>query len=70
MAAGDGLSDEEKQQRNVLIAVTGGAFLLPIAGVAGAVIFYLRKEERNAWIVLAAAFAGAIAWGAVFALAG
>ncbi len=61
---------EERRQRNVLIAAAGGAFVLPLAGVIGATLFYVRGDERSAWIVFGAAIAGAVVYGALLALAG
>ena len=64
------LNEDQKRERNTLIAIAGGSFIFPIAGVAGALMFFMRHEERNAKIVLAAVFAGAVVYGALFALAG
>ena len=60
--------EQEIKDRNMLIAAIGGAFLLPFAGVFGAVLYYMREEERKAWYVLGASFLGAAAYGAYFAL--
>ncbi len=60
--------EQELKDRNMFIAAIGGAFLLPFAGVFGAVLYYMREEERKAWYVLGASFLGAVAYGAAFAL--
>ena len=66
------MSDEvdPRKYRNYVIAGSVGGFLLPVVGIAGAAVFWTRGDERSAWIVGAASFAGAIAYGILFALAG
>jgi hypothetical protein len=39
---------EERRQRNLRIAVYGGALLLPLAGILGALAFYARGERSTA----------------------
>jgi hypothetical protein len=68
-----GVSDADmdpRKYRNYVIAASIGGFLLPIVGLVGAFVFFSRGDERSAIIVGIASFAGAIAYGAVFALAG
>jgi len=62
------LTEEAKTRRNQVIAASIGGFLLPIAGIAGAVVFYLRNDEKAAYTIGAFCFAGAVAYGALFAL--
>ncbi len=62
------MTDDEKKRRNEVIAATVGGFILPFAGLIGAFIFYSRGDEKAAITIGVASFAGAIAYGALFAL--
>ena len=52
---------DERKYRNYVIAGALGGFLLPIAGLVGALLFAQRGDERSAWIV-----GGVSAFGLVF----
>ncbi len=60
---------DPRKYRNQVVAASIGGFLLPFAGLIGAFVFFSRGDERSAMIVGACSFAGAIAYGALFALA-
>ena len=60
---------DPRKYRNQVIAASIGAFILPFAGIIGAFVFYERGDEKAAITVGVASFAGAIAYGALFALA-
>jgi hypothetical protein len=62
------MTSEERKQRNQVIAASIGGFILPFAGLLGAFVFYSRGDEKAAITVGVASFAGAIAYGALFAL--
>jgi len=59
--------DEERKRRNYVIAAAVGGFLLPLAGAVGAMIFWARDDSRAATTILAAAFAGLVAYALLFA---
>ena len=58
--------NEEVYNRNLLIAASVGGFLLPIAGVIVAVLFYVQKKERAAWIVLGSSILGIVSYMVLF----
>ena len=60
-------SDEERKRRNYVIAGSVGGFLLPLAGLIGALAFYQRDDQEAARIVGLASIAGVIAYVIVFA---
>ena len=52
---------DERKYRNYVIAGAIGGFLLPVAGLVGALLFAQRGDEHSAWIV-----GGVSAFGLVF----
>ena len=54
------MPDEDRRQRNIVIAAYVGGFLLPLAGLVGAGLFYAREERDLAWRVLAASILGVV----------
>ena len=56
----------ETKRRNYLIAGTVGGFLLPVAGLVGALAFWAQGDEPAAIQVAAASIAGVIAYVVVF----
>ncbi len=62
--------DDEIRNRNIMIAAAVGGFLLPLAGVIGSIIFYVRKQEREAWIVLGCSIVGIVSYTAVISASG
>jgi len=67
MAAGQPQIDPRKY-RNYVIAAAVGGFLLPIAGMVGALLFASRGDERSAWIVGTVAALGLVFYVVLFAL--
>ncbi len=51
---------DERRERNIAIAAVVGGFLLPLAGLVGAAIFYAREERDLAWRVLIASVLGVV----------
>ena len=67
MSAGAPPPDERKY-RNYVIAAAIGGFLLPIAGMVGALVFAADGDERSAWTVGVVSLVGLIFYVVVFAL--
>ena len=61
---------DERYARNILIAAAVGGFLLPLAGVIGSIIFYVRKQEREAWIVLGCSIVGIVSYTVLISAGG
>jgi len=62
------VSDDERRYRNYVIAAAVGGFLLPIAGLVGAMVFYSRGDRAaGSWIAGASA-AGLLFYIVLFAL--
>lgn len=62
------MDPEEKKRRNYMIAGAVGGFLLPLAAIAGAFVFYSRDDADAArWCVIGAV-AGLIVYVALFTL--
>ena len=59
---------ENRKYRNYLIAASVGGFLLPIAGMVGAWVFWSRGDERGARTVALASVAGLVAYVVLFGL--
>jgi hypothetical protein len=59
---------DERKYRNYVIAAAGGGFLLPIAGMIGALVFVSRGDENSAWIVGTVSLLGLIAYVILFAV--
>ncbi len=51
-----------------MIAAAAGGFLLPIAGMIGALVFASNGDERSAWTVGVVSLVGLIAYVILFAL--
>jgi zinc transporter ZupT len=64
---GPAVTDDERKRRNYVIAGAGGGFLLPLAGIVGALIFYSRGDNEAARILILGSVAGVIAYVLVFA---
>ncbi|MET0729980.1 MAG: hypothetical protein ABWZ03_02205 [Solirubrobacterales bacterium] len=60
------MTPAETKRRNYLIAGTVGGFLLPVAGLVGALAFWAQGDESAAIQVAAASIAGVIAYVVVF----
>ena len=54
------MTDDLRKRRNTIIAASVGAFLLPLAGLVGAMLFYSSKDRDAANTVLGAAAAGIV----------
>lgn len=54
------MTDEQKKRRNTIIAASIGAFLLPLAGLIGAAIFYARDDRQAGWTVLVGSALGIV----------
>ena len=61
------MSEDERKRRNYVIAGSVGGFLLPLAGLIGALAFYQRDDPEAARIVGIASIAGVIAYLVLFA---
>ncbi len=59
---------EDRKYRNYVIAAAVGGFLLPIAGMVGALLFAARGDERSAWTVGTVSAVGLIFYVVLFAL--
>ncbi len=57
----------ERKYRNYVIAAAVGGFLLPLAGMVGALLFYSRGDREAAGWVIGASVAGVLAYVIVFA---
>ena len=57
---------ETRKQRNIAVAVHVGGFLLPLAGMIGAILYYVRGEERTAYTVALASVAGVFTYLILF----
>jgi zinc transporter ZupT len=53
---------DPRKRRNYVIAGSVGGFLLPLAGIIGALAFYQLDDREAARTVAIAAVAGALAW--------
>jgi zinc transporter ZupT len=54
------MADELRKRRNTIIAASVGAFVLPLAGLVGAMLFYSNDDREAANTVLGAALAGIV----------
>lgn len=59
---------DERKYRNYVIAGAFGGFLLPIAGLVGALLFAQRGDQRSALIVGGVSALGLIFYIVLFAL--
>ncbi len=57
----EGAPDTAKR-RNQRIAALGGSFVLPFAGLVGAIVLLLQDDREMAMNALAGAVLGAVAW--------
>ncbi len=64
----DGPAPEDQKYRNYVVAGAVGGFLLPIAGMVGAMVFASRGDERSAWIVGTVSALGLIFYVILFAV--
>jgi zinc transporter ZupT len=62
--------DDARKRRNYVIAGAVGGFLLPLAGIVGALVFYQRDDRDAARTLAIAAVAGVIAYLLLFSAAG
>jgi uncharacterized membrane protein (GlpM family) len=60
------MNDEERKQRNYVIAGAIGGFLLPLVGIVGALVFYSRGQPDAGRTLVIAAVAGTIAYLILF----
>ena len=60
------MDDADRKYRNYVIAAAVGGFLLPLAGVVGALLFYSRDDREAATWVIGASIAGAVAYVIAF----
>ena len=60
------MSPDETKRRNYLIAGTVGGFLLPVAGLVGALVFWSQGDESAARTVALASFVGILAYVLIF----
>ena len=61
------MDDADRKYRNYVIAAAVGGFLLPLAGLVGALLFYSRDDREAATWVIGASIAGVLAYVIVFA---
>jgi zinc transporter ZupT len=61
------VDEAERKYRNYVIAAAVGGFLLPLAGMVGALLFYSRGDREAAGWVIGASAAGVLAYVIVFA---
>ena len=61
------MDDADRKYRNYVIAAAVGGFLLPLAGLVGALLFYSRDDREAATWVIGASVAGVLACLIVFA---
>ena len=59
---------DPRKYRNYVIAACVGGFLLPIAGMVGALLFATRGDERSAWTVGVVSVVGLVFYIVLFAL--
>ena len=59
---------DDRKYRNYVIAAAVGGFLLPIAGMVGAMVFWTRGDESAAQTVAVVSLVGLIAYVILFAL--
>jgi zinc transporter ZupT len=64
------VNDEGRKHRNYVIAGAVGGFLLPLAGVVGALVFYQREDPAAARVLAVAAVAGLLAYILLFSAVG
>jgi zinc transporter ZupT len=64
------VTPEERKRRNYVIAGAVGGFLLPLAGVVGAMVFYQRDDPDAARTLAIAAVAGLVAYLVLFSSLG
>ena len=57
----------ERKRRNYVIAGAVGGFLLPLAGIAGALVFLSRDDREAAMWIAAASVAGLVVYVILFA---
>jgi hypothetical protein len=62
------LDPDDPKYRNYVIAAAVGGFLLPIAGMVGAMVFWTRGDQRSAQTVAVVSLLGLIAYVALFAV--
>jgi uncharacterized membrane protein (GlpM family) len=60
------MTPDETKRRNYLIAGTVGGFLLPLAGLIGALAFWQQGDEAAARQVALASMLGIVAYFIVF----
>jgi len=60
--------EDERKYRNYVIAAGVGGFLLPIAGLVGAMVFYSREDRAAASWIAGASAAGLLFYIVLFAL--
>ena len=53
---------EDPKRRNQRIAALGGSFLLPFAGLVGAIVLFVQDDRELAMSALAGSLLGAVAW--------
>jgi hypothetical protein len=58
---------DPRKYRNYVIAASVGGFILPIAGLVGALLFASRGDERAAWTVGVVSALGLVFYVALFA---
>ena len=64
------MDSDQRKYRNYVIAGAVGGFLLPLAGIVGAMVFQSRGDPGAARVLGLAAAAGIVAYLVVFSLAG
>jgi hypothetical protein len=59
---------EDRTYRNYVIAGAVGGFLLPVAGMVGAMVFWSRGDEGSARTIAVASAVGLVFYVVLFAL--
>ncbi|HLM31102.1 MAG TPA: hypothetical protein VK326_05520 [Solirubrobacterales bacterium] len=62
------MTDDLRKRRNTIIAASVGAFLLPLAGLVGAMLFYSSEDRDAANTVFGAAAAGIVFYALVLVM--
>ncbi|MFI5123488.1 MAG: hypothetical protein ACHQJ5_11390 [Vicinamibacteria bacterium] len=60
------MTPEEKKRRNYVIAGAVGGFLLPLAGIVGALVFNQRGDPKASRTLAFASAAGIVAYAILF----
>jgi hypothetical protein len=60
------MTDDARRPRYIAVTAVIGGFLLPLAGLVGAALFYARDDRDLAWRVLVASVLGVVFYVLLF----